>query len=546
MTHYDVLFIHPPAIYDFRKIVHFPGPASQVSIHTTHQYIQVPIGILSVAEFLDRHGYKVLIDNLGERMLADPYFDVKEYIKRNVADVYAIELHWYLHTQGAIEVAKICKELHPESLVIIGGLTASVFHEELIKHFDFIDAVIRGESEKPLLEFMNMYENRGHISETPNVTYREDGRITVAPIMNPSANLDEFEFTRLDLLEPKGSVFTPGTSPHISMFVCRGCTYNCVTCGGSAYSYKTYFGMERPSFRSPNKLVEDLQRLTAQGVKCIGILQDPRMGGRKYWTQLLSALRKEKFDVERLTMDLFYPADEEYVKELSRIGVTMALNISPESGSYEVRKKHGRNYTNEALLATVKKCHRYHMPITVYFLLPLAPDTKESVKETWRLWGALCELDREALDKGLLKDVEERVPVGGPIMGHMVFLDPGSLGYDYPEKYGYRVLFKNIKDCIQSLSMPHWVQRINYETDSLDRDAITGFIYESMEVVISQREKYRLFDPHEIYIQRLLLNVDKTIAGEVKHIMGLKDEILKKLKLRELKSKYEEFFSNII
>ncbi|MEM2175621.1 MAG: hypothetical protein QXI58_08400, partial [Candidatus Micrarchaeia archaeon] len=95
MADYDVLLVHPPAVPKILGRPYFPGPVSQVSIHTTSQYIQVSQGILSIADFLDRNGFKVLIDNVGERIAFNPYFDVRRHIKQNPASVYAIELHWY-------------------------------------------------------------------------------------------------------------------------------------------------------------------------------------------------------------------------------------------------------------------------------------------------------------------------------------------------------------------------------------------------------------------------------------------------------------------
>jgi len=213
MRRFDALLIHPPTVYDFRKIVHFPGPFSQFSIHTTAQYIQIPQGMLSIADYLDRHGYKVLIDNVGERMLIDPSFDLESYIKQSHATVYAVGWHRYIHGHGALEVARMCKNLHPDSLVVLGGLTATIFSREIIQKYDFVDVVIRGEAEKPLLKLLEIYERRGSIAALLNLTFRDDGRIVKTPLMKPSENLDEFEFTRIDLLEPKGSIYTLGTTP---------------------------------------------------------------------------------------------------------------------------------------------------------------------------------------------------------------------------------------------------------------------------------------------------------------------------------------------
>jgi radical SAM superfamily enzyme YgiQ (UPF0313 family) len=146
---YDVILIHPPAIYDFRNKPLFPGALATVE-HV--QFIEVPIGMLSIADYLDRHGYKVIIDNLADRMVNNKDFDAEEHIKNSSARIYAIDLHFQHHAQGAIEVAKLCKKLHPDSLVIIGGLTATRFHEEIILKFEFVDAVIRSEAEKPFLK----------------------------------------------------------------------------------------------------------------------------------------------------------------------------------------------------------------------------------------------------------------------------------------------------------------------------------------------------------------------------------------------------------
>ncbi|MEM3953347.1 MAG: cobalamin-dependent protein, partial [Nitrososphaerota archaeon] len=177
MADYDVLLIHPPAVPKILGRPYFPGPVSQVSIHTTSQYIQVSQGILSIADFLDRNGFKVLIDNVGERIAFNPYFDVRRHIKQNPANVYAIELHWYNHIPGAVEMAKICKEEYPNSLVVLGGLTATIFYREILEELRFVDAVIRGEAEKAFLDFLKSYENKNRITPTPNIAFRDGDRI---------------------------------------------------------------------------------------------------------------------------------------------------------------------------------------------------------------------------------------------------------------------------------------------------------------------------------------------------------------------------------
>ena len=111
---YDVVLIHPPTIYDFRKKTFFPGPIAYTVRESSDQFIIPPIGMFSIAEFLERNGYKVLIDNLGDRMLYDRSFDVEQHLRKIDTTVYGVRLNWSMHLQGALEVARLCKALHPQ------------------------------------------------------------------------------------------------------------------------------------------------------------------------------------------------------------------------------------------------------------------------------------------------------------------------------------------------------------------------------------------------------------------------------------------------
>ena len=72
MAGYDVVLIHPPAVHDFRRRPIFPG-AMGPSVEAL-QFIKVPIGMLSVAEFLDRRG---LIGN-GLLTLVDSFQGIEQ------------------------------------------------------------------------------------------------------------------------------------------------------------------------------------------------------------------------------------------------------------------------------------------------------------------------------------------------------------------------------------------------------------------------------------------------------------------------------------
>lgn len=511
---YDAVLIHPPSFFDFRTQPIFPGPVAYTVGGSTTQFIMPPVGMLSIAEYLERNGYKARVDNVAERMMADPEFDVEKFLTGLEAKVYSIGLHWCVHAQGAVEIARLCKRLHPGALVILGGLTSTVFHEEIIEKYAFIDGVLRGEAEKPFVQLMGALDGQGDFNGVPNFTFRDpQGSVKVTPIMTPDADLDEYEFTRLDLLQPLKSIFVPGQLPSWVVPVCRGCLHNCVSCGGSAYSYRTHLGREKPAFRSPEKIVQDLKKLSQQGVELVFLFQDPRMGGRDYWLQLMRTLQNEKIGLRQLTMEIFSPVDEEFMQELSKISIPIVLTISPESGVDTVRGLHGRKYTNEALFKTFELCKRYGIRLGSFSMLALAHDTQETIKETWKSWDVITTWNRE-----------HQVPVDYAF-GPMLLLDPGSLGFDRPASYGYKLVFKDLEDFVEGMSLPSWHQWISYETKFLNREQIAQLTIDSLEYSINLREKCGYLRKQDADMSRYwFVDVSKKTIEEVDRAMKIEDE----------------------
>jgi B12-binding domain/radical SAM domain protein len=536
---YDVVLIHPPAFYDFRKQPLFPGPLGP-SVEKV-QFIKVPLGMICIANYLDRHGVKVIIDNIAERMVADREFDVEKHIKNLESGIYAIDLHWHHHAQGAIELARLCKRLHPQALVVLGGLTATYYHEEIIQKYDFIDAVIRGEGEKALLAFAEEFAKTGKVPQTSNVTCRgEDGKIRVIPMMEGSADLDEFEYTRFDLIEPKTTIFNHGGETFGNLVTCRGCIYNCVTCGGSSYNYRKYFGLKKPAVRSPRRIVEDIKSFNEQGITLINLYQDARMGGEKYWRELFTALRDEKdnLKIDRLSLDIFAPVDEEFAREVSSIGKPVMLYMTPESGDAGVRKIQGRCYSNEEIINTVKVCQKYHLPITFFFSVGLSGENSETFKATKELWDKLCMLDSIGIARHMYGGAE--ATMGGPIVGPII-LEPGSAAFDDPQKYGYKLRFGSLEEYIAALSQPSWHQWLNHETDELSRDALVELILESVVYSISEREKYGAYDNRQAYEKQSQVNTDRIAVGEVEKIMHIADEAERRAKLKALRETIDSY-----
>ena len=156
----DLVLLHPPSLYDFRKVSVLHGPISDV-IPSTPIFEMYPIGFASLSEYLERFGLKVRIINLAYKMLKNKAYDPEEEIRRIKTRAFGIDLHWMPHIQGAIAVSELVKKHHPETPVIFGGLSSTYFHQELLERYGSIDFVVRGDStEEPLRLLLEAI--RGH------------------------------------------------------------------------------------------------------------------------------------------------------------------------------------------------------------------------------------------------------------------------------------------------------------------------------------------------------------------------------------------------
>lgn len=74
---YDLVLLHAPSMYDFRNKSLLVGPISDV-VPSSPVFEMYPIGFTSIADYLERRGFRVKIVNIANRMLQDKNFDVEK------------------------------------------------------------------------------------------------------------------------------------------------------------------------------------------------------------------------------------------------------------------------------------------------------------------------------------------------------------------------------------------------------------------------------------------------------------------------------------
>ncbi len=80
--------------------------------------------------------------------------------------------------------------------------------------------------------------------------------------------------------------------PVCASLTCRGCTHDCVTCGGSAYAFREHFGRDKIAFRDPELLVRDIAHIQKYIPGPMFVLNDFLQAGRDYTREFVRGLKQ--------------------------------------------------------------------------------------------------------------------------------------------------------------------------------------------------------------------------------------------------------------
>ncbi|MDD1773629.1 MAG: TIGR04190 family B12-binding domain/radical SAM domain protein, partial [Methanomassiliicoccales archaeon] len=473
MSSPDLVLLHPPSVMDFRKRTLLLGPVSDL-IPSTPVFEMYPVGFVTLASYLESRNFEVRIVNIASRMLGSDGFNPEKFVKSLDAKMFGIDLHWMPHVQGALELARMVEKHQPDSPIVLGGFSASYYHEELMRTHPEIDFVLRGDStERPMELLLAALASNKPLEGVPNLTWRENGKTRVNPLTHVPENLDDIDLDYGLLVRkvlryrdlqghlPYGNWKSNPMSIAVSV---RGCVHNCVNCAGSCDSFARNFARKRPAFRSPELLAEDVDRAEDYLKGATFLVGDIRQAGKDYASRFLRELKRRKVTNE-LVLELFSPADREFASEVAKSVENFNIQISPETHDETVRDAQGKHYTNAALEKTAESmldvgCGRFDM----FYMIGLPKQTQDSVEGTVRYAEKLLERFK---GKRLFPFISPLAP----------FLDPGGNAFEEPDRHGFKLFARGLEDHARLAMMPSWKHVLNYETDWMTRSQIVGSTY---------------------------------------------------------------------
>lgn len=406
-----------------------------------HQIMVPPIGIWSLADAAASLGHDVEIIHAGIERLLDPQFSVADCAARAGADLVCFALHWHHQLLEVLKSSQAVKRTCPGAKILLGGLTASYFAEEIMSWWAHVDYVVWGEAEAAMETLL--MRGFGAAADAPNLSWRDDdGNPVHNPVINcmlectPASRFEAHSHVNLSLMRNhdyyRGRYFfEPGGGETFErwrrstrtwyLFTGRGCSVDCAFCGGGRRAHAALGGRKSIAMRTPEAVFADMKFLHEEHETDIFHIcwHPPRMSNA-YYKELFKLIRGE-MNVSMIFEYYNQRPDAGFVREFARAFEpdNSQIILSPTAFTEAARRRLAPSaFSDETMLAFIEKTQERGIN-TVLFYSPLPLESKRDTMRGARFAAKL--LDRFERLSVIVMPIE---------------MEPMSLWNYYPRKYG--------------------------------------------------------------------------------------------------------------
>jgi len=334
-----------------------------------------PLGLLSIAAFLESQGHEVLVhDCLGPKAPFGSKANAKIILD------YKPDLAGFSATTSGFldgyDLATEIKNINPQITTVFGGVHISSMGAVLLEDYKNIDFLCMGEGEVTSSEIANGND----LNSINGLIWRDSDQIITNPPRTNIKDLDSLPFPAYEKLDgfPKGynlPLFSYTQSPGGTMITSRGCIYHCSYCDRSVF--KKGF-----RFNSSEYIYEHIQYLNTRfKIRHINIYDDLFTTNRRRITKLCDLLISKPLGVQFNCAVRVGYADDELLKMLKEAGF-LQVSLGIETGDTDLIKIHKPGADLDEIRDTVRRIQATGLRAKGLFIMGLPGDTVESIRTT--------------------------------------------------------------------------------------------------------------------------------------------------------------------
>lgn len=339
----------------------------------------MPLGILYLAAYMDKHGLK--------NEVFDATFSTPENLFQHILLHKPRYLAIYVNLMTKVRVLQIIQLVKgtpalKETIIILGGPEVKHHASHFLKHQ--ADYLVIGEGEDTflaLIQYLNQNpENtQSNISQVEGIAYlNEEKETTFTAERAKIKNIDDLPFPAREKINLDLYIQTwkqrHGQSA-ISVSTMRGCPYTCKWCSRAVYglSYRR---------RSPLKVVEELLMVQARyQPDTYWFVDDVFTINHKWLREFVTCLKEKRL---KIAYECITRADRmsEEVIDLLRQSGCFRVWIGAESGSQQVIDRMDRRVEVGQVREMIRKAQERGISAGTFIMLGYPGETEADIEET--------------------------------------------------------------------------------------------------------------------------------------------------------------------
>lgn len=458
----DCLIVHLPKLLEHSPLL---GWGARITF--------LSMGTLSIATALEKSDRSVRILHVGVEKMLDPGWSLVDAVQAHAPRLIALSLHWHPQTYDVLEAARVLHQAHPDVPIVVGGLTASAFAEDILREHPAVFGVFRGEAEAGMRALVDELHGERRWERVPGLSWRDDGSMRTNALAPAStdADMNELADVPVHLIEHAEQVLRLDwrlpwepelkhrqQSEHATLFglaLGRGCLGTCTWCAGSYNPMKAATGRKRSAWRAAERVAATVERLQQHGVNRFYTCFDPNPKQRdrvQALFEVLGSLDQQPV----LHFETFGLPDAETTEVFARhLGEDSRLIISPETHDEGLRRKHRAfPFSNAQFLERMDQLESLGVGSILYYILGLPGETLESARAMWLFQQGLRER-YSGLEYQFTWPLE---------------VEPGSPWFTHPERYGIQLKHRTLADFHEAHA--HGRFTLGYDTSTLSESQV--------------------------------------------------------------------------
>lgn len=340
-------------------------------------YIPFPFFLAYAASLLKKNNKEaLLIDAIAEE-LNDKEFTAK--IQAHTPQLIVVETSTPSFYND-INIIRVIHEKLPNCKIALCGPHVSVFFEQILKEYDFIDYILIGEYEFILLDLVNHLENQSDLKSISGLVYKKNSQIIVNRLRQTISDLDDLPWPeREDIpIYKYNDGFCGLPQPNVQMWAGRGCPFSCIFCLWPQAMYREH----KYRKRNPISVIDEMEYLLKNfNFKAVYFDDDVFNVDKKYVLCICDEIKKRKLKIPWAIMARADLMDEDILNNLAEAGL-YAVKYGIESADENILAVCKKNMNLNKVATMIGVTQELHIKVHLTFCLGLPGETRETVQKT--------------------------------------------------------------------------------------------------------------------------------------------------------------------